>query len=123
VEEDYVVSLSCDVDIEGDIVLKFYHKQQMSSVGLLSMIGHEKTPLFRCSFHTSFITHHFLDLTLKELDSDDRPIEPNDSRYGIHSSSVYEFHSLENGSTKSHFIISKKKQQSNIQTINKKLSL
>jgi protein-tyrosine phosphatase len=80
VDEDYVVSLSCDIDVEGDIVLKFYHRQQMKSVGIFSIITHE-VPIFRCYFHTSFVTHHFLDLSLKELDAEDRAIESNDTRF------------------------------------------
>ena len=53
-----------EVAIAGDVLLRFYHQPAASE-----KVPFLKTaPMFRLSFHTSFVQDHYLDFTLDDLD-------------------------------------------------------
>lgn len=63
-KEDACTILEMELTIVGDILLRFYHQPAISE-----KVPFLKTaPMFRLSFHTSFIQDHYIDFTLKDLD-------------------------------------------------------
>ncbi len=63
-QEEMVAILDVNVEVQGDILLRFYHQPSPSVRSLTTTLC-----MFRTAFHTSFVQNHHLDLSLQSLDS------------------------------------------------------
>jgi protein-tyrosine phosphatase len=74
-EEEAAMSLQCDLEVQGDICVKVFHKTQVTSKVSIGA----NLFLFRFSFHTSFVNDYFHDLTLKELEGEENSLSEDKS--------------------------------------------
>jgi protein-tyrosine phosphatase len=74
-QQDPCVIIEVDAMIQGDILVRVFHQASILSKSIL-----RSSPMFRLSFHTSFISQSHLDLTKLQLDSPG-PGRLNDSRF------------------------------------------